>query len=116
MTRDEILNLPAGRELDALISVQLFGVREFLDEDDAYYLGENQMPVRLPDYSTDIAAAWEVVEKLKNVSGATIGVRVHPTAGYSINVYQLGMNYWPTADTAPLAICRAALLVVGFKK
>lgn len=114
MDKEEILNMPAGREMDALIFEYVFKKEEsasLRDEHgnlrrswtDAYGFEGS-------DYSTDISAAWEVLERLKAISGVTIGIRVHPTAGYSVNIYQLGINYWPTEDTLPLAICRAALL------
>ena len=107
MTRDEILNMPAGREMDALIAVAIGWVIEDVTAispsgskwarnvhgDDAW----------LPYYSTDIAAAWEVVVEfnnectLNNVHGIW-GVHFHGGVGES--------------KSAPLAICRAALLAV----
>lgn len=63
-----------------------------------------------PNYSTDIAAAWEVVEKLRNrVNTFTIGASIILDNGWAVE--------WRNGDfvhdkSAPLAICRAALLAV----
>lgn len=106
MNKDEILNMPAGREMDALIREKIFRrmpprkdgelTRSWLDG----YLCQDTY------YSTDISAAWEVVEK-QNVfqvikSGDAWMVRYHDGT-YMDSVM---------APTAPLAICRAALLAV----
>ena len=70
------------------------------------------------EYSTDIAAAWQVVEKIKNTP------YLYPQLRYSHSwVFGIWRNNPNTnkdygwlaevyADTAPLAICRAALLAV----
>ena len=91
MTRDEILNMPAGREMDALIAEKVMGWtwRAFQP---AHVPGElvrrpypgnwSALPRRiadgterlaggwdsdLPHYSTDISAAWEVTEKITDI-------------------------------------------------
>lgn len=68
------------REMDALVAEKVMGLenvrrvrntmtaftieREWLDVGDYYYLPQKTTAIiRLPDYSTDIAAAWQVVEK-----------------------------------------------------
>ena len=80
MTRDEILNMPAGREMDSLVAEKVMG-RPKLELQDARcpYCGEEMhytierawcmdckewrySPYK--EYSSDISAAWEVVEKL----------------------------------------------------
>jgi hypothetical protein len=88
-TRNEIQNMPAGREMDVAIG---------------YHVMDLVAPPELyPDYSTDISEAWKVVEKLHD---------------FDINRRHV---FWLCSfkgkepmqgDTAPLAICRAALLTV----
>lgn len=46
----------AGRELDALVAEKVMGL-DLLEEDNY----ENWIPVEPEPYSTDIAAAWELV-------------------------------------------------------
>jgi hypothetical protein len=76
VTRDEIVNMPAGREMDVTVG---------------YHVMDLVAPPELyPPYSTDIAAAWQVwLKVMDKMPGLYI-----------------------TAHTAPLAICRAALLIV----
>lgn len=90
MTRDEMLKMPAGSLMDITIAGKFFGIANTLT----------------PNYSTDIAAAWEVFEKFR-ADGNEVSITSSPkgweclissTAGY--------------AKTVPLAICRAALLAV----
>ena len=64
-----------GRKLDALISEKVMGLEPWLEQDPRWKckafkakyvpLGMTPKPCSLPEYSTDISAAWEVVEKLK---------------------------------------------------
>jgi len=65
--------------------------------------------------STDIAAAWEVVEKLKfDGTGLFFALEydnneIWDAAFYYPSLGDGGMPKWKNAPTAPLAICRAAL-------
>lgn len=125
MTRDEILKMLAGREMDALIETEVFKneVRiepEDIVNDTEVYFKKPRGDVldRIPRYSTDIGAAWETIEKslIKNVSKLW---------EFSTE-YERGMRWevdWPAkergapyynsicGETAPLAICRAALII-----
>lgn len=130
MTRDEILNMPAGREMDALVFAKLFGKmpfrvgpgekwvftneREYLEEGDAYFLDEHQAPSRVPEYSTDIAAAWTIRDAL----GKPISVMESVLGDSFFCEFLLGYDEGDEAktveafaETVSLAICRAALLV-----
>lgn len=66
----------------------------------------------MPRYSSDIAAAWKVLEKLVEMKK---GACVH---GYSADEWacsyskRVGVVQFIQADTAQLAICRAALFLV----
>lgn len=134
LTREQILNMPAGREMDTLVAKKVFGWdvhSEILGGLEVYYTVHHEplkdcpeelravtgqiIIKRVPDFSTDIAAAWEVVEKLGNM-GYTINIqwkgkgRVYEnTAEVSItsNIYTVGHGI----GTAPIAICKAALMV-----
>ncbi len=119
-----------GRELDALIAERVMGfiriditindeqkplvTKEWLDEwdgelSDAYWWGRD-IYQSVPHYSTQIADAWLVVEKLRSESIAmvvsTYGAREYSSCHF---LYKgvCSETYW--AATAPLAICLAAL-------
>lgn len=111
--------LPAGRELDALIAEKVMGGVSRHPE--WYWLRSGTAP-EVPDlptpkgrpaifcgpgFSTDIAAAWNVVERLK----ARYRFELVHRGGDRPWVAVFG-TWRATADTAPLAICRAALATV----
>lgn len=68
MTRDEILAMPAGREMDALVAEHVMGLLNVHKYNGEWIHTRNPIPfVGAPIveyYSTDIAAAWEVVDKI----------------------------------------------------
>lgn len=136
MTRNEALLLPAGPALDNLVAVRVFGwpepgfiinechdparpifawrgcLQEHKEDSDCdhgpWHCGtEDYYPA--PKYSFDVAAAWLVLERLKHTS---------PGVGYSASVGEWWASLTPGPDghqdcewgeSAPLAICRAAL-------
>jgi hypothetical protein len=122
--------MEAGREMDALIAEKIFGLAwlrgqygkyEYLrQDDDTKYAcakllatGELFPNKTLPKYSTDIAAAWQVVEKMSSRKDWD----EHPVCivrNYAFKdmwtVELRDYDFDATAETAPLAICRAALL------
>lgn len=106
-----------SRELDALVAEKVMGMsteRRLRD---------------IPEYSTDVAAAWQVVEKLKWAEPElSWSDEQHAWCLYlnkkPLDIWQPewsgGCLYlkktlviWPTAPTAPHAICLAALRAVG---
>ena len=109
------------RELDAEVAAKVMGltVKEALvagtRQDRRWWTWNGEPSARmelLPAYSTDIAAAWLVVEKLR-------------ADGYSFKIYvdfvlwmvRFGakadvLMWYGDAETAPLAIVRAALAVM----
>lgn len=109
--------LPAGRELDALVAEKVMGHTlkrqpigagiELIHDDEGPH-------GHLAYYSTDIAAAWEVLERIRQQ-------RVSLSLRWAFFGHPDNSRWWiednldrgPQADTAALAICRAALLVVG---
>ena len=124
-TREEILNEPAGSRMNIWIAQYKFGY----DLDGKH----PNLPIRFvgapPDYSFDISAAWEVVEKL--VSEGYCPALIYDDSGHWALSFD-GMQSFPVAvggdpdeifttcfvpkiywcNTAPLAICRAALLAL----
>lgn len=105
-----------GRELDALVAEKVMGIA-IPEGADTQYL---ETCMDLPYYSTDIAAAWEVVEKLFQ-SGFDLYLETFkddedkPQCRVSFQAIDnqdkgSGPIY---ADTAPHAICLAALKAVG---
>jgi hypothetical protein len=92
MNKDEILNMPAGDKIDALVRS---------------YMGVQKLPL-IWKPSQDIRDAWEVVEKLSGKS-AFVEVTLYDCGHVSCKLHPFKYIY-VEADTAPLAICRAALL------
>lgn len=71
----------------------------------------------VPQYSTDISAAWEVVEQLR-LLGYQGGIDwARPEPGYECAFWSSSISPYEKqssrAETAPMAICLAALKVIG---
>ena len=117
MTRDEILSLSVGPELDRLVMEKVFNAKRNYhgEEEYWYHYDENGEP----DYewsaynspSTDMSAAWEVLEKVRpNCDWYGVDTfRKWYRCLILDNRDRIGEAY---ADTAPEAICKAALLAV----
>jgi len=127
MTRNEILNMPVSRELDVLIAEKVFGCNVRRAPSGAVYCNcERVTPLQFAphgdldlseiyDYSTDDAAAWGVVEGIRDRFAFAIK-ESEDTEGWDACFFGRGANvgHWQAyAETAPLAICRAALLAVS---
>lgn len=118
-----------GRELDALIAEKVMGLKK-----GEYYVDYSRLTVQernvidrcqgwapelLRPYSTDIAAAWQVVEKLKlHPKAAEYGVMVgaSPNGGYFCWLASRdceAAKIYAAGDTGPHAICLAALRARG---
>ncbi|MHA7967713.1 BC1872 family protein [Paenibacillus sp. CAU 1782] len=109
LTEQQIRDMDPGRELDRLIATQIMGC-EIDERIDIYFQGKKWSPI--PEYSTDISAAWEVVEKCNEVK-----VKRYETMGghcYFCKIEVESTEGWDevieTGDTAPEAICKAALI------
>jgi len=146
----KIDNMKAGRELDGKVMSEVFGYPvswwslhpnkrkvgdyriatfgfEYLWPD-----AEGDMPVlemlvdgewvAVPMVSTDIAAAWQVVEKFAHTSRNKVGLELgfsnfrltaYPVRGWNCHLGIDGKDgVSANADTAPLAICLAALKAI----
>ena len=104
--------MKAGRELDALIAEKVMGFRKHHAHG---YL--RNAPGEEPHYSTNIADAWEVVERLVSTPGPNgdhHSVQVD-YSGDAVVVIDENEDWQVSAiaDTAPLAICLAALKAKG---
>lgn len=105
MTREEILNMPAGREMDALIAQKIFG----FTVDDNFYIQY---------YSISIIDAWSIVLQMGakhfryEIGGGFMGSNKNYAAFDNEMLADSNPLFKVWANTAPLAICRAALLAV----
>lgn len=97
-----------GQELDALVAEKIMEI-PLIEEDSC----ENWIKVVPPPYSTDIAAAWEVVEELQRQDWCFILDNMKGFLGNWQAHFE--RNRWvETAEStsAPHAICLAALKVI----
>lgn len=136
MTKEEILAMEPGRELDFWIAEHVFkwipkvnyktgcvewrgySVTGSLSACPSMSNWKNGQP---PNYSTDIATAWEVVKYMRGKEGCRgckACIEIHGTDFDGESLGQ-GMPYWATVHgedaggrTAPEAICKAALLAM----
>ena len=138
MTRDEILAMEAGDASNTLIATEVLGYQVFerydylyIATDEAAFergmkhgLGiwnitpsspdEVRLCLRLPDYFGNIAAAWEVANRI--CDDLNLLLRLHRNPDYC----WVGLDRWSAprlsveaqAIIASEAICRAALLAV----
>jgi len=117
MTIDEILNMPAGREMDALVAEKVMG---WMPKNNLYWKDNEGSfagwATNYPEYevkpfnpSIDIAAAWDVVVKMARTTNVNLAW-INSAKGWLWN-FKIGRT-WASSDTAPLAICRASLLAV----
>lgn len=93
-------DVPAGREMDALVHEAVFGEKVYPD-----YI--------LSPYSEDLASAWRVVEKLHEQY--QVQIFCWPSEVIVSLFKHVGTEYVleSRAVSAPLAICRAALKVMA---
>lgn len=105
MTKEEIVAMKAGLDLDDAVHRQVMGK------------GEPSLIHPLPKYSTDISPAMQVVEKLKqdwdsieliwDVGAWDICLEKY---GTHQKIFFLGEEAGETYEKLPEAICKAALL------
>ena len=116
----KIEEMPAGREMDALVAERVMGIKNPCRCDPEFDYTNDECNrcggVFIDDYSFDIVASWNVLlETIKNINcGGSICFTNHFPDIYGIDVRFDTMDA-VNADELPLAICRAALLAVGVK-
>ena len=127
--------MDAGRELDLIIASKIFGIKKIhygkwdTEKKFPQYIPSgkpwrtHQIDAKpVPAFSTHIAHAWEIVEKLRR-DGWNISISADNGWGctfYKVNVQgdeQFNATWEEShgpinSDTTPLAICRAALLTL----
>jgi Phage ABA sandwich domain len=126
--RDE--GVAAGRALDALVAERVMGWTDI--RNDHYVLldpagvwmgrapqsqpwdspqDKDRGISLVPHYSTDIAAAWLLVECLRDEGWLLSITPDEPGGGWAVQYKpkERNLHGWERADTVPLAICRAAL-------
>ena len=121
--------MEAGRELDALVAERVMGLSVQWDYGRVPFywhpatlahgleIGPDGLSaVRRPikPYSTDISAAWLVVEKLR-ADGFYPEIHALTDGDWRCEIRASGepIDVWEDAPTAPLAICRAALAAIA---
>jgi hypothetical protein len=122
-----------GRELDALVAEKVMGWRlEERGYGATFWVDENGKVKRAAEPcsidfcscevfspSTDISDAWEVVEKLRDL-GFHVGIKTPPkvkSCSYWVCLenFYAGKSFTEYGETAPLAICMAALKALGME-
>ncbi len=132
MTRDEITAMQPGRELDALVLEVVFGFPqkklfppEYWEEGDEPFAHYNFIPSgkpkrthmidarSVPDFSFSIAAAWQIIDKLRPEYDVMLNV-MEPSRGLSVCIESNnhGPQFRINVKNSPEAICKAALLTL----
>lgn len=99
MTKEKILAMKPGRELDLLVCVMVF---------------DNKTFGSVKPYSTDISAAWQVMKRLREESWC-IEVRIADICWIVMELLRtppvrVEVSAGTHFDSLPEAICKAALL------
>ncbi len=104
--------MEAGFEIDSLIAEKIFGWK--LDDESAlvWLLPDGSRRGALPHYSTDIADAWQVIEHM-NDRGWSPTVFCEFQWWIANFFTDIAGSFEASAETAPLAICLAALRAMG---
>lgn len=99
------------KKIDTLIAKHVFDMNwEWCDTIDGPSAPVDSITSLFPPYSTDIAAAWEVLAEFERalVSLACGSMTI-------VDIFKDGVRYEAKADTVALAICLAALKVKGIE-
>jgi hypothetical protein len=108
MTKETILAMSAGRELDALVAVR---VMEFSDW---WKKGNDPIPNYIPHFTTNLSDAFQVVDKLSKEQYPLTMDNNHWEGHFDCGFYVDDVTLIQAeAPTAPEAICKAALLAFG---
>lgn len=101
------------RKIDRLVAEKVLGWT--IDGKDSY--DETGYRCPLPFFSEEIAAAWEVVEHFSATNHVSLHTCIETPTGplrWEFNIDRVLMDPdAPLAETAPLAICLAALRARG---
>lgn len=115
ITRKQVMVMEAGREMDRLVGGLIMGLD--LVEDTLPQLPKHYYPgydrtvfTDVPKYSTDISAAWEVVENMRTLHKRYITIFDNPHLNYDVRFD--GTIEYERLSNLPHAICRAALTAI----
>ena len=106
-----MIDLEAGYELDERIATEVLGWTKRNER--IWHRPGDRRPVALRAFSSDIAAAWLVVERMEDLAWMAHLTRV--IGGWECRFTPLPHTeryVYEEEDTAPLAICKAALAAV----
>lgn len=116
MTKEEILAMEAGLQLDILVAEEILGYKIYAGATAS--TAENVLVTsRVPRYSTGISSAWQVVEKMIENGWSYHGFSslTFPFSGCEF-IKELCVSAAPCnlteAKSMPEAICKAALLAL----
>ena len=112
LTDEEVDSLQAGRRLDVIIAREVFGYQVVNIDDEPYIETEKLEYASVPEYSTDVSAAWEVIQKMveaKVLMNISYGTKTWNVNFSTQKQYRKLVYDSSTAETITLAICRAAL-------
>jgi hypothetical protein len=130
--KNKILAMVTGRELDAFVAEKVFGLECFADKQvwvgsgmphmqywsgavhyPAYWNSDHEQALSIPDYSDDIAAAWEVIEEMR-IKGFAIVLQRQGDYFAPDDLWECQFGHKPMAkdESAQVAICKAALLAM----
>jgi hypothetical protein len=119
ITREDILKMEAGREMDTLIAEKVMNggrvARANHPEDDYWSFG-GKNAIELPLFSTDISAAWEIINQTNKWDFMVGYDSDYPTPMYYCDLITDTDNFLSHAETAPLAICRSAMFAAVEEK
>ena len=110
-----------NREIDTLVAEHIFEYKLKREDCNSYWVdSEGVEPCHGHDYSSEIQDAWEIVEKMKEKEvHVNVLCCADGTFGCEIEnrVYKGEPDTWFSGwkETAPLAICLAALSALGVK-
>ncbi|WP_127580166.1 BC1872 family protein [Paenibacillus koleovorans] len=109
LTREQIMAMKPGPEMDQIVNKKLFGFTVRAHRD----IAKLGLPFDRSDFlpSSFLPNAWEVVKKVHETIGPMILSNNDYRGWYSCGFYLDDVTIVETeAETAPLAICRAFLL------
>jgi hypothetical protein len=120
LTREQIMSMEPGRELDALVAEKVMGWIKYIQLDvswwsDSDYLNDDGIDLMVCDFkpSTNLQQAFEVVEKMRERGWYEIRISILQDV-VAISMWQDDntCRIEAEAETIPLAICRASLLAI----
>lgn len=108
--------MKAGRELDALVAKHVMHLLD-VDKQHGQWMFDGGIRLPVPNYTTSIGYAWDVVERMRKWHDRGLIFKAYPVGfrfDYSAVFQARDSEQWSAnAETAPLAICLAALKAVG---